>query len=72
MGTDETQHLCPGIGRGIAELGSAAIEEAVRRPWIDHDRMLDAAAVERLIEGLDLLDWDALVGPAKQPERRST
>ena len=70
MPLDEGKNPAPRIGRGVGELLLLPIEEAVRGAVVNHDLVLDTGLRERLLEGAHLIDGDALVGAAHQPEDR--
>src|SRR5579883_2960738 len=65
---DEIQDLRPGVGAGLREVGSPAVEEAVWRAGIGDHPMGDAGLIQFPVEPLHLLCRDARIGPAKEGE----
>src|SRR5579884_2105741 len=65
---DEVENLPPGFCRGFGELGGAAVEEAVRRVWIDNDLIGNVRLIQFLLELLDGADRDALICSTEEAE----
>ena len=63
---EEREDAVPGVLGVGGELLVLAVEEAVRRAGVDHDLVLDAGGVERLVERLRVLDGDPGVVAALQ------
>src|SRR5579871_5277807 len=67
---DEAEYLLPGVGRFAGKLRILAIKEAVRRILVNDNRVFDARRVQLLVKLLHVADRNALVGPAKESQRR--
>ena len=65
-----SEDAAPRIGRGFGEVLLLPVEEAVRGAVVHLDLVLDPGSSERFLKGADLVDGNALVGAAHQPEDR--
>ena len=62
MTLEELEHPAPGVLRGFRVILLLAVEEAVRRPLVGDELVLDAGVLERSLEGGVLIGGDVLVG----------
>src|SRR5690242_9580072 len=65
---DEVEDAGPGVGGFVGVFGEFAVEEGVRSAGIDDDFVGDVGGGEVLVELVDLLLGDALVGSAVEAE----
>src|SRR5947207_1389133 len=70
MTLEELEHPAPGVLRGFRVILLLAVEEAVRRPLVGDELVLDAGVLERSLEGGVLIGGDVLVGAGLEREDR--
>ena len=66
MVVDELQDSAPRVGRSVGELGGLTIEEGVWRARITDHLVLDTGRGQSLVERVDHVRGNALIGPAEE------
>src|SRR5437867_9601064 len=70
MGFDEREDFRPGVRRGCCEVLLLAVEEAVRRPVVGGDLVLNTRGGERLVERRIVFGGDVLICSRLEREDR--